>query len=151
MARQRERRLRAALTRDGEDSAGTTAIRPVSSCSNADNWMRRRGECEGGGLAREGKEMGEGAKRRVLEAAAPILKGFGGVEQRGLGWHHAVRRWGMGGQHCGRVAQSASNGSRPVGAGTAARTCHMAGPNRGGRWLTGGSGATVMGGGGQTV
>jgi hypothetical protein len=85
--------------------------------------------------------------------------GGGGTHFKGVWWRGAKgarvaprgEEVGHGGQHCGRVAQSASNGSRPVGAGTAAQTCHMAGPNRGGRWLTGGSGATVMGGGGQTV
>jgi hypothetical protein len=45
---------------------------------------------------------------------------------------------GRGGQHGGRAARSAGNGSRPAGVGGMARPCHAVGSNREGRWLTGG-------------
>jgi hypothetical protein len=40
-------------------------------------------------------------------------------------------------------ARSIGNCPRPVGAGGVARPCRVAGSSRGGRWLTGGPGATV--------
>jgi hypothetical protein len=48
-----------------------------------------------------------------------------------------------GGHHGSRAARSVGNGPRPVGAGGVVWPCRAAGLNMGGRWLTGGPGATV--------
>jgi hypothetical protein len=72
------------------------------------------------------------------------------VQDGPVGWHHAASEEvaeGRGGQHGGRAARSAGNGRRPVGADGTVRPCCISSLNRGGRWLTGGPGATVTGGG----
>jgi hypothetical protein len=92
------------------------------------------------------EENGGGEKKGAQEATTPVLKGVGGMEQRrggsGQGRHHTLRRWGRG---VGAARRSGGNGPRPMGAGGVARPCRAASSSRGGQWLTGGPGATVMG------
>jgi hypothetical protein len=61
----------------------------------------------------------------------PVLRGS-------VAW--SSRGGGGGEQHDGRSTRSAGNGPRTVGTGGTVWPCHAAGPNRGGRWLTGGPG-----------
>jgi hypothetical protein len=78
-------------------------------------------------VASEEENWERRGKRGAREAAAAVLKGVDGVEQRrraGLGWRHAARRWGRGvgggGQHSGRAVRSCGNGLRSAGVSGAA-------------------------------
>jgi hypothetical protein len=103
---------------------------------------RKWGRERKGGRGRHGAHFKGGWRNGAEEGSWPRVAPHG---------EEVVEGREGGGQHDDRAAVSAGNGPRPVGAGGMARPCSMAGLNRGGRWLTGGPGATVMGGGGQTV